>query len=287
MKLSRSTRADLALILATIIWGASFTVVKKALAQSSPVLFLSMRFWIATVVSVIFLGAALRRGISLETLKRSGFLSLLLAGGFVLQTIGLRGTTPPKSAFLTSLCVLLVPLLGYAIFRRRPALRTLLGVVVATVGLGLLTLTSWDFGFRYGETLTLICAVVFALHILFLGRYAPQGDIRQLFLLQMAMSSVICTLLIPTLETTFLVWDSTFLFYLLFAAVLATALAFYLQNRAQRLTTPNRAALIFSLEPFFAALFSYFFSGHRLTGKEWIGGALVAAGILVSELRRR
>ena len=286
MRLSQATRADLALVLATIIWGASFTVVKKALAQSSPVLFICLRFWIASAVGAVFLAGALR-GISLTTLRRSALLSVFLVGGFVFQTIGLRGTTPPKSAFLTSLAVLLVPLLGYAIFRRQPAVRTLLGVVIATIGLGLLTLTSWDFGFRYGETLTLICAIGFALHILFLGRYAPQSDFRQLFMLQLAMTALICTLLIPTLETTFLVWDSTFAFYLLFAAVFATAFAFYLQNRAQRLTTPNRAALIFSLEPFFAALFSDLFSGHRLTGREWIGGVLVIAGILVSELRRR
>jgi drug/metabolite transporter (DMT)-like permease len=287
MKLSQSAKADLALVLITIIWGASFTVVKRALAQVSPVLFLSLRFWIAAIVSTAFLGGALRKGVSLETLRRSALLALFMAGGFVFQTIGLRGTTPSKSAFLTSLCVLLVPLLGYAIFRRRPAVRTLLGVVLATIGLGLLTLTSWDFGFRYGETLTLICAIVFALHILFLGRYAPQCDIRQLFLLQLAMSAVFCTLLIPTLETTFLVWDLTFLFYLLFASLLATALAFYLQNRAQQLTTSNRAALIFSLEPFFAAIFSYLLSGNSLTGKEWIGGVLVIAGVLVSEFRRK
>ncbi len=285
MAFSRSTRADLALIAVTMIWGASFTVVKKALAQVSPVLFLALRFWVAAAISAVFLRGAIP-GISVATVKRSALLSAFLVGGFVFQTIGLRGTTASKSAFLTSLCVLLVPLLGFLILGRRPAIRTLLGVVIATVGLALLTLTSWDIGFRYGETLTLICAIVFALHILYLGRYAPISDFRQLVLLQMGMSAVLCTLLIPTLETTFLVWDWTFTFYLLFSGILATAVAFYLQNRAQQLTTANRAALIFSLEPFFAALFSFLLAGQQLTGKEWIGGILVATGILVSELRR-
>jgi drug/metabolite transporter (DMT)-like permease len=102
----------------------------------------------------------------------------------------------------------------------------------------------------------------------------------------LGFSAVLCTLLLPMLETTFLVWDAQFSASLAFTSVFATALAFYVQNRAQQLTTANRAALIFSLEPFFAALFSYLLAGQVLSGKEWIGGTLVVVGILVSELRR-
>ena len=285
MDLSKSARADLALIFVTLIWGASFTIVKTSLAQVSPILFLAMRFWIATAVMLLIVPTAVR-GLSLQTIRRSALLTVFLVGGFVFQTIGLRGTSASKSAFLTSLCVLLVPVLGYFIFGRKPAWRTLAGVLLATLGIALLTLTNWDFRFRYGETLTLICALVFALHILYLGRYAPVSDFRQLALLQLGFSAVLCTLLLPMLETTFLVWDAQFSASLAFTSVFATALAFYVQNRAQQLTTANRAALIFSLEPFFAALFSYLLAGQVLSGKEWIGGTLVVVGILVSELRR-
>ena len=285
MDLSKSTRADLALIVVTIIWGASFPVVKKALAQVSPILFLTLRFWVATVVTLLIAPGAVR-GIDLRVLRKGALLAVFLVGGFMFQTVGLRGTTASKSAFLTSLCVLLVPLLGYVIFGRKPAWRTLAGVLMATLGIALLTLTNWDFRFRYGETLTLICAIVFALHILYLGRYAPTSDFRQLVLLQMGLGAVLCTILLPVLETTFLVWDVQFSAYLAFTSVFSTAVAFYLQNRAQQLTTANRAALIFSLEPLFAAIFSYLLAGQTLSGREWIGGLLVVAGILVSELRR-
>ena len=95
-----------------------------------------------------------------------------------------------------------------------------------------------------------------------------------------------CTLLIPMLETPFLVWDKTFTLYLFITGVLATAFAFYCQNRAQQYTTPNRAALIFSLEPFFAVFFAYLLLGQTLTGKEWLGGGFVLAGILTAEFRR-
>jgi drug/metabolite transporter (DMT)-like permease len=285
MALSKPARADLALIVVTLIWGASFPIVKKSLAQSSPILFLTLRFWIATLVTLIFVPSAIR-GLNWQVLRRSALLAVFLVAGFVFQTVGLRGTTPSKSAFLTSLAVLLVPVLGFVIFKRRPAWRTLAGVLIATLGIALLTLTNWDFRFRYGETLTLICAIVFALHILYLGRYAPISDFRQLALLQMGLGAILCTLLLPMLETGFIVWDTQFSLFLAFTSVLSTALAFYVQNRAQQLTTANRAALIFSLEPFFAAIFSYLIVGQSLSGKEWIGGSLVVAGILVSELRR-
>ena len=97
-----------------------------------------------------------------------------------------------------------------------------------------------------------MCAVSFALHILFVGRYSPVSDYRQLFILQLALSAGMAAVATPIVETPFLVWDVLFSIYLLITGVLATALGFYIQNRAQRLTTANRTALIFSLEPIFA-----------------------------------
>ncbi len=133
----------------------------------------------------------------------------------------------------------------------------------------------------------MICAAVFALHILFLGRYLPGGDYRQLFMLQMAGSAAISSIMLPVLEDKpFLIWDLTFAAYLGVLGVLATALAFYIQNWAQQVTTPNRTALIFSLEPFFAALFAFLLLGQRMTAREWVGGVLVMAGVLVAEYRR-
>ncbi len=286
MKVPKLLNADLALILITLIWGSAFTIVKKSLAQVSPVLFIALRFWVATAVVLAFMPGSIR-GISRDTLRRGLVLAAALVGGFVSQTIGLRTTTPSRSAFITSLSVLLVPLLGMLLYGHRPRPRTLAGVALATVGLGFLTLTTLEFKFSRGDTLTLLCALFFGLHILLLARYLKLSDFRQLVIIQLAGSAAIGTFLVPLLEAPFLVWDSLFAFYFFFTGVLATAFAFYVQNRAQQYTTANRAALIFSLEPFFAALVAYWFLGHALTGKEWFGGVLVLAGILMSELRRR
>jgi drug/metabolite transporter (DMT)-like permease len=278
-------QADLSLLVITLIWGGSFTIVKLSLAQASPILFICLRFWVAAAVTAAFMPRAFSN-LSFQTLKRGLFLSIALLGGFVFQTVGLRGTTPSRSAFITSLSVLLVPVLGFFLFHHRPPIRTLLGVGMATVGLGLLTLNAVPIQLSRGDFLTLICAIVFAVHILLIGRYLPTSDFRQLVILQLCGSALLCTLILPMLETPFLVWDFTIAVYLFVTGVLATGVAIYVQNRAQQYTTPSRTALIFSLEPFFAALVAYQILGQSLSPKEWGGGALVLAGILTSEFRR-
>ncbi len=226
------------------------------------------------------------RSISPRTLRQGANLALALLGGFLFQTLGLRDTTPSRSAFITSLAVLLVPVLGFFLFHHRPRFRTLIGVVLATLGLGLLTLNAIPMKLARGDVLTMICAIVFALHILLIGRYLPTSSYRELVVLQLGGSALLCTLVLPMFETPFLVWDLHIAFYLLMTGVFATGLAFYVQNYAQQFTTPNRTALIFSLEPFFAALFAYLILGQTLTMKEWAGGVLVLTGILTSEFRR-
>jgi drug/metabolite transporter (DMT)-like permease len=284
MKLSKSIRADLALIAITFIWGSTFTVVKQSLSMVSPILFVSMRFWIATVILAAFMPGHISR-INRKALFQGLVLAVFLLGGFVFQTLGLRNTSPAYSAFITSLSVLLVPLLGYFLFRHRPRAQTIAGVFLATLGLFLLLVQMSEMKIRSGDVLTLICAVLFAFHILLLGYFVARTDYRQLMFLQMAGSAVICTILIPFLETPSINWDPRLILCFFVTGVLATTLAFYVQARAQQFTTANHAALIFSLEPFFAALFAYWILGQVLKSREWVGGVLILAGILVSELR--
>ncbi len=286
MKLPKLLKADLSLLLITLIWGSTFLIVKKSLAQTSPILFIALRFWVGTATLIVFKPRALR-GLNIRTLRRGLILAALLLGGFVFQTLGLRGTTSSRSAFISSLVVLLVPTLSYFLYRRAPRIRTLVGVVLATIGLGMLTLNTIPMNLTFGDGLTGICAVVFALHIVFIGRYLPDSDFRQLAIIQMAGSALLCTLVLMLLETPFLVPDLYFYIYLLVSGVLATGFAYYMQIKAQRDTTPNRTALIFSLEPFFAALAASVVLEESITRKGWIGGLFIVAGILISEFRRK
>jgi len=284
MKISKPVQADIALILITFIWGSTFTVVKQSLEHASPILFVALRFWLATLILLPFLGGQIRN-ISGKTFRRGVVLSLVLLGGFVFQTLGLRNTSPSYSAFITSLSVLLVPLLGFLVFRHRPRPQTIAGVILATIGLFLLLAHMSELEMRSGDVLTGACAILFGFHILLLGHFVSSSDYRQLLLLQLAGTAILCSIAVPLFEKPFLVWGSDLLVSLLVTGVLATALALYVQARAQRLTTANHAALIFSLEPFFAALFAFWILGQVLTIREWTGGILVIAGILVSELQ--
>jgi len=284
MKISKPVQADLALVLITFIWGSTFTVVKQSLESVSPILFVSLRFWFATIVCAAFMQGRIRR-IDRKTFFRGVVLSFVLFGGFVFQTLGLRNTNPSYSAFITSLSVLLVPLLGFLVFHHRPRPQTIAGVVLATIGLFLLLAHLSELTMGSGDFLTLLCAVMFGFHILLLGRFVSTSDYRQLILLQLAGTAILSSISIPLFEKPFMNWNSGLAISLIVTGLLATSFVLYVQARAQMLTTANHAALIFSLEPFFAALFAFWILGQVLTLREWGGGILVLLGILVSELQ--
>jgi drug/metabolite transporter (DMT)-like permease len=282
MKIPKSIQADLSLILITFIWGSTFTIVKQTLQHVSPVLFIALRFWLATIVFAAFMRAPLWK-MSRKTVFQGLVLSLIMAGGFIFQTLGLRGTGPAHSAFITSLSVLLVPLFGYLIFRHRPRPQTIAGVLLATIGLVFLLGQISELRMRSGDFLTLICAVIFGFQVLFVGRFVSSSDYRQLMLLQFPGTALLCSIA-AFFERPFIVWNSHMILALFLTGIFATAFCFSVQAYAQRLTTANHAALIFSLEPFFAALFAFWILGQVLTLREWAGGILVLSGILVSEL---
>jgi drug/metabolite transporter (DMT)-like permease len=154
------------------------------------------------------------------------------------------------------------------------------------MGLVLLLADSSNFNLHSGDFLTLLCAFMFAFHILFLGRFVRQTNYRHLILVKLACSAVLCSGMVPLLETPFVIWDSHLIFYLIVLGLLATAAAFFLQAWAQQYSNPNHTALIFSLEPVFASIFAFFILDQSFSAKEWVGGGLILAGILVSEIKR-
>ena len=285
MKLDKVVQAEILLLLITILWGSTFTIVKKALLQVSPVLLVALRFWIATAVIAALMKGQFRN-IRSGTVLKGLALSVTFLGGFLFQTLGLRDTTPSNSAFITSLCVLFVPILGFLIFRHRPTFQTIAGILMATIGLILLLADSSDFSLHSGDFLTLMCAIMFAFQIIFLGRFVRQASYRHLIFIKITCSAVLCSIMVPLLESPFLIWDPWIIFYLFVLGVLATAAAFFIQAWAQQYSDPNHTALIFSLEPVFASVFAFIILGQRFSGKEWAGGILILTGIIVSEIRR-
>ncbi len=287
MCVSRSLKAHLLLVLVTLSWGATFVLIKNVLAQVSPLVFNSARMVIAAVALVVIFHRALK------SLNRKSALGGMLAGvflylGYAFQTSGLRLTSPSKSAFITGLAVVLVPVLVALTGRRIPNRWTMLGVFAAFGGLYLMTIPAGE-GFSLatinrGDLLTLGCACSFALHIYVLGQMTRRYPFEHIAVMQVATAAVLMSLSIP-LETARFAWSGQVLFALGFTALICTAAAFSIQAWAQQFTPPTHTALIFALEPVFAAITSYLLVGERLGARGTIGALLILSGILLSELK--
>ncbi len=279
--------ADLALLLLTLLWGTTFHFVKGVLEVASPGVFLAARFGVAAgVLAAAWLVRRDRPGAGL--LRDGTLLGLFMLAGFVLQTIGLRYTTPARSGFLTGLSVLVVPFVARFALRRRVRASSWAGVVLAVAGLALLARPLEDAlgaGVRLGDALTVGCAVAFALQIVFTSEWSPRHPLVPFVLLQVLVTFAGALLLVP-LEAPFLrgAGAARFAGTVAFTGVAMTAAAFFVMNWAQRRTTAVRAAVIFSLEPVSAALFSHLYGGAPIVHAEWAGGALIVLGVIVAEM---
>jgi drug/metabolite transporter (DMT)-like permease len=279
-------RADLALILISFIWGSTFVVVKGALSHVSPLLFLALRFMLATAV----LGLVLRRSVggiyrAKPVLAGGAIAGTFLFLGFVLQTVGLRYTTPSKSAFLTGLSIVMVPIFA-AVFERKPPGRSeVFGIALAGIGMALMTLHRDTLAIEGGDLLTIGCAAAFAVHILLVGHLAPKLGFQALAIAQIATAALLSLGTFWWVETPAVQWTRGLVAALVITGLFATALAFAVQAWAQQYTTPTRTALIFAAEPLFAWITSFLVAGETLSGRAAMGAVLILAGILTVELK--
>lgn len=278
-------RADLALALVALIWGGTFVLVKDALTDVSPVLFLGLRFSAATIaLGILYVLNPSARGI--HPGWAGGIVTgALLYGGYLLQTLGLRLTTPAKSGFITGVYIVLVPLASSLVYKKAPQLSEILGVGIAATGLGLMTLTGWALEIGAGDLLTLGCAVVFTFHIMVLGYYSQRMAFEWLTLLQIGTCAAIALASFWWVETPVVHWNRQVIIAIAVTSVLATALAFTVQTWAQRYTTPTRTALIFALEPVFAWVTSFLMTSEVLSRRAAAGALMILAGILLVELK--
>ncbi|MDH3687316.1 MAG: DMT family transporter [Myxococcales bacterium] len=274
-------RPELALLGVTLLWGASFTVIKDALDVVPPHLLVALRFGIAAFVLALL---SPRRVLQPAPGARRAALVLgvLLWGGYAFQTWGLTFTTPSRSAFITSTAVLLVPGVALLALRVRPTRGVGFGVLLATGGLWFLTQPGSG-GFGRGESLTAFCALSYAAHIVALGHLAPNFRSLPLATLQLGVVAACATGATlafeqPSLDLPFRAWLAVG-----FLGVFCSAVAVLVQTWAQRRIPAARAGLLFALEPVFAALIAWIALGEGLTPVELLGGALVVVGVAVAE----
>jgi drug/metabolite transporter (DMT)-like permease len=286
-----------ALLLMTIIWGGTFVIVKESLSDVSPLLFVGVRFGIAALIVAFYF---LLKGIKVEyrSIKPGMFLGLLLFLGFFFQTTGLKITTATKSGFITGSLVVMIPLFQTIFEKRLPSKGAQIGTVLVFIGLLFLSssgsslkefITDIGTNFNTGDWLTLICAMFFALHVVFIDIISPKNKFIDLLLLQLVTVSIFSFIIAGFFEFTSiekLQFDITFdsLRGILYTSLLATLVNFSLQTRYQKVVSPTKAGIIYSFEPIFAALFAFFLLNEKITNFGLAGSALIFLGLIAAEV---
>ncbi|MDN5760825.1 MAG: DMT family transporter [Microlunatus sp.] len=269
----------LALIVMTAAWGSTFFMIKDVVTRMPVPDLLSVRFAIAAVALAIVAGPRLR--MSVITLRRGLLLGLLYGIGQLLQTVGLAHTAASVSGFLTGLYVVMTPLLSAVILRTSIPKPVWAAAVLATVGLGVLSLQGFSIG--YGELLTVASAVVYAVHIVALGRMSAPGAALQLSVVQMAVIAILCGVVAAPdgiqLPSSGLDWA-----IVIYLGVIAGALTMLLQTWAQARVEASRAAVIMALEPVWAAAFAVALGGEALTWRMLLGGGAILTAMYLVEL---
>jgi drug/metabolite transporter (DMT)-like permease len=270
----------LALVLVTAVWGVTFVQVKDAVAIYPLFAFLALRFAIA-VLALAPAAVPRVRDLGRQGAGAAALLGVLLAAGYALQTEGLHRTTVSSTGFVTGMYVVLTPVIALLVFRLRIDAAAWLGVLLATLGLALLT--GVHAGSVEGDLLVLGAAAVYALQIVLMERYAPRFDPLAFTLVELAAACAALAAVAPVrggfaVPRGWTVWGA-----LLVTGVLASALAFLVQTWAQRRTSATRTALAFALEPVFTAIFGYSLAGDRLGLAGWAGAAVIMLGIAVAE----
>lgn len=271
--------ASLALIFATALWGSSFAITQVVVTQMDLISGMLYRSLIA--VAILFLLRP-RSVLNLNNvdLRHSCLIGLFLGSGYLLQSWGLQYTTATASGFIAGMFVVFTPLVGAMIFLERIRGLTWAAILVAVFGLAIMTLRGVGFGF--GESITLVTALMWSLQITFLSRWGRPEIAWAVTTVQMAVVAAMSLLLSVTLGSLELppptLWDE-----LVYLGAGAGALALLLQTWGQAQVSAVRAAIIFTLEPVWGAVFSVWIVSDVITAPIAIGGGLIICAMLISE----
>jgi drug/metabolite transporter (DMT)-like permease len=276
----------LAMLGAAAVWGGSFVIMKDSLEKQDVFSFLASRFILASILMFMYRPTALR-GLSKRFVLRGIFAGILLGSGYIFQTFGLTNTTVSNTGFITGLYLVFTPLISSIVLRRHVIRIQWLAVLLATIGLFLISYNGVSLG--RGETLVLISAMLYGAHFVALGEWSDGGNTYALTLIQIATLGVMAYLF--TIKDGFqLPPDSSVWLAVLFTAFFATFLAFLVQTKAQSVMSATAASVLLATETPFAVIFGLYFNSDPLTFKIITGGLLVMAAmglVIWSDARKK
>jgi len=289
--------AEAILLLITIIWGATFVIIKTALTDVSPLTFVATRFVLAAIILFPF-SLKIRKSFN-KTLTLSGILlGVMFFLGFATQTIGLKYTSATKSGFITGTFVIFTPVFQLLFERKKPTKGNLIGVLFVIAGLILLSSKGASIldifheigsGFNVGDFFTLLCAIFFAMYLVYLDMLTKKYEFFPLVILQVGSTALLGIVVAFSLssfnvEPIKIIINNNVIFALLYTSILATVLSTTLQTKYQKYLTPTKVGIILSFEPIFSAVTAYVILSERISHFSLIGGLLIFAGLLVTEL---
>ena len=287
--MTKKLRADLVLLAITIVWGASFPLMKMVLAYVPAYAYLSMRFILAAAVLTVLFRKNLRK-LTRRTLLYGCIIGVFMFGGMAFQVLGLYTTSASNSGFITGLNVVIVPIIAAILLKKKPDRASVIGIAIAFIGLFFLS-GGLSFSFNYGDFLTFLCAICWAFQIIAIDRFTQTEDAPLLAIIQVLFVGVVSTGFWLTADAGKPIeFNGTVIGILLFTAILGSALAFGGQTIAQKDTTPSHTALILTAEPVFAVIFAMIIPNSEGVTEipsltKALGCLLILAGMLVSELK--
>ncbi len=284
-----------ALLLMTIIWGGTFVIVKEALNDISSMLFIAIRFSISSLLVSLFL-LIKKYKINKKTFLSGIFLGTFLFFGFLFQTAGLKYTSATKSGFLTGSLVVII--LFLQLEKKIPTKGAIIGTILVFIGIIFLSsggnsiknfITEFGNTFNIGDILTLICALFFALHVVYMDIISPKHEFWILFFSQLigvSIFSFITSLIFhfTSLEFYRINLTTNLWIGIMYTSLLATCVNFGLQTKYQKVVSPTKAGIIYSFEPVFAAIFAFFLLNEKFSNFAVLGSSLIFLGLIVSEI---
>lgn len=287
--MTKKLRADLSLLGITVVWGASFPLMKMILAYIPAYAYLSIRFLLAGVILAVIFNKSLRR-INKQTLLYGSIIGIFMFGGMAFQTVGLYTTSASNSGFITGLNVVIVPVISAVLLRKKPDRASIIGVIIAFIGIFFLS-EGLNSNFNFGDFLTFLCAICWALQIIAIDKFTMTEDAPLLAIIQVLFVGLASSVLWVTVDAGKpMEFNGTTIGIILLTAVLGSALGYGGQTIAQKYTTPSHAALIFTAEPVFAVIFAMIIPNAEGVTEmpslsKAVGCLLILAGMLVSELK--
>jgi len=289
-----------ALLFNTLIWGGTFALIKNAFTDISPLLFLGLRFGLATLIFLPFVYSQLKTA-NKKTLIAGSILGLFYFAGFATQSVGLNLTTATKSGFITGTFIIFIPILQLIIERRKPKWFNMLSVFLVLIGLIMLSSkgeNALDFiqqlgsDFNLGDLLTLICALLFAFQVVYVDVFTKKYDYLPMVFVQLLITGLGGFVFsfffsITSLEEVRLTVNLNVVTAILYTSIFASIITTIIQLKYQKTVSPTKAGIIFSIEPIFAAVFAYFLLSEKISNFGFVGCVFIFIGVIFSEIFSR